>query len=474
MLTGVEYDLVSVGGGFAGMIAANRAAQLGLRAAVIERGAEELYLCNSRYSGGVMHVSYRDPSNPSDDLLRAINEITDGHANPALAQAIVEHCKRGLEWLQAEGARFARLDPSMQRSDIGSRAWILAPVRPPVTHLEWKGRGADVTLRMLEQNLVRRGGVVHRATSALSLLMEQGTCRGVRVSRGGEEFDVRASAVVLADGGFQGNREMVLRHLTPKPDALKQRGAGTGVGDGLRMAREVGADITALDCFYGHVLSRDAMTNERAWPYPQLDLLAAAGLLLDRRGSRIADEGLGGVFLANAIARQADPLGTFVVFDEVIWQDSGRAAAVPPNPTLLAVGGTLHQADTLAELAAKLGMDAAGLEGTVADYNRAVAAGTIGSLSPVRTNKRRKAQAVAVAPFYGAPACAGLTNTMGGVRIDGHARVLKTDGTPIQGLFAAGTTTGGLEGGPAVGYVSGLMKAMVFGLLAAERVAGHG
>ncbi|OGA50265.1 MAG: hypothetical protein A3G24_17250 [Betaproteobacteria bacterium RIFCSPLOWO2_12_FULL_62_13] len=473
MASGLEYDLVSVGGGFAGMIAANRAAQLGLRTAVIECGSDAAYRCNSRFSGGLMHVSYKDPALPREELLRAITEITEGHASPALAQAIVDHCKRGLEWLQAEGARFARVDPSMQRADIGSRAWILAPIRPPVTHLEWKGRGADVTLRMLEQNLVKRGGVVHRGTRAIALVMEGGSCRGVRVVSNNTETVIRASAVVLADGGFQGNREMVLGHLTPRPEAVKQRGAGTGVGDGIRMAREAGADITPLDAFYGHILCRDAMHNDRIWPYPQLDLLAAAGLLVNRHGRRIADEGLGGVFLANAIAREADPLGLFVVFDEVTWQDSGRAAAVPPNPTLITAGGTLHKANTLAELAAKLEMDASSLEQTVAAYNAAVASRTIGSLSPARSNKRRKAQPVAVAPFYGAPACAGMTNTMGGVRIDGNARALQPGGTPITGLFAAGTTIGGLEGGPAVGYVGGLMTAVVFGLLAGECAAAR-
>src|SRR3990167_3285755 len=98
MASGLEYDLVSVGGGFAGMIAANRAAQLGLRTAVIECGSDAAHRGNSRFSGGLMHVSYKDPALPREELLRAITEITEGHASPALAQAIVDHCKRGLEW----------------------------------------------------------------------------------------------------------------------------------------------------------------------------------------------------------------------------------------------------------------------------------------------------------------------------------------------------------------------------------------
>lgn len=467
-----EYDLVSIGGGIAGLVAANRAAQLGLKAAVLERGSEDLYACNSRYAGGVMHISYKDPANPPDELSRAINEITDGYAAPDLVEAITTNCRRGLDWLQEQGARFMRIDPSMQRADIGSRAWILTPVRPPVTHLEWKGRGADVTLRALEAALVKRGGVVHRGTSAVSLIMEQGSCCGVRALQGDIEVHFRARAVVLADGGFQGDQEMIRTHLTPAPASVKQRGAGTGIGDGIRMARAAGAEITALDGFYGHVLARDAMQNDRLWPYPQLDLVAAAGLLVNKSGKRIADEGLGGVFMANMIAREADPLGTSVIWDEVIWQDSGRAAAVAPNPALENEGGKLYKADSIKALAKLMGLDEQGLEATVRDYNAAVAAGTIGELQPARSSKRRKAQTVAVAPFYGAHACTGITYTMGGVRIDASARVVRPGRTPIPGLFAAGATTGGLEGGPPVGYVGGLMKGIVFGLLAAESAAG--
>jgi fumarate reductase flavoprotein subunit len=75
-------------------------------------------------------------------------------------------------------------------------------------------------------------------------------------------------------------------------------------------------------------------------------------------------------------------------------------------------------------------------------------------------------------PFRAAPVVAGITYTMGGVSIDGNARVLSIDDTPIEGFYAAGATTGGLEGGSGVGYVGGLSKSAVTGLLAAEHAAG--
>ncbi len=461
------FDLISVGGGYAGLVAATRAAQLGLRTAVLERGSDALYACNSRFAGGVMHVSYSDPTSPREALIKAITDICAGHADPELVDALASNAGRAVQWLKAEGANFAAAATARWRQ------WVLAPLRPPVTQMEWQGLGADMALRTLEKNLLERGGVLFRNTQVLDLINENLQCTGVRAREGKTEITFRARAVVLADGGFQANAELVGQHLTPAPHAVKQRNAGTGRGDGLRMARAMGAGVTKLEAFYGHVLSRDAMHNERVWPYPQLDELAAAGLLVNQSGQRIGDEGMGGVYLANAIARQADPLGTTVIFDEGIWQGPGRAAAIPPNATLLTAGGTLHKADTIAELAAKLGMDTTALEATVRDYNAALATGTLNRLQPARSGTRRKPLPVATAPFYGAPACSGLTYTMGGVRINRDAQVLRADGAVIPGLYAAGGVTGGLEGGPAVGYAGGLMKALTFGLLAAEHIAGR-
>lgn len=460
-----EYDLISVGGGYAGLSAAARAAQLGLKALVLERGSDELYACNSRVAGGVMHISYTDPASPPEELAKAINYQTADHADPALVSAVANNAGRAVQWLQSEGAGFERA------TNAGWRNWVLAPVRPPATHLEWQGLGSDMGLRALEKQLLARGGVLHRGTAVVELIMENGVCVGVRATQAGRNVEFRGGAVLLGDGGFQANDAMTGQHISPAPHALKQRNVRTGVGDGLRMARAVGAAVSKLEAFYGHVLSRDAMHNDRVWPYPQLDELAAAGLVVNGKGHRITDEGMGGVYITNAIAREADPLGISVVFDDAIWQGPGRAAGIPPNDTLRAQGGKLFKADSIAELARQLNVDAAGLEATVREYNAALASDKLGSLQPARSGKRRKPMPVATAPFYGAPACAGITYTMGGVRINAHGQVLRADGKVIAGLYAAGATTGGLEGGPAVGYAGGLMKALIFGMLAAEHLA---
>ncbi len=67
--------------------------------------------------------------------------------------------------------------------------------------------------------------------------------------------------------------------------------------------------------------------------------------------------------------------------------------------------------------------------------------------------------------------CAGITYTMGGIRVNEHACALRADGSIIEGLYALGSSTGGLEGGPAVGYTGGLAKSGVTALVAAEHAA---
>ena len=82
-----------------------------------------------------------------------------------------------------------------------------------------------------------------------------------------------------------------------------------------------------------------------------------------------------------------------------------------------------------------------------------------------------EAKSIKNAPFRAIPLCAGITVTMGGIAVDGAARVVRSDDTPILGLYAAGSCVGGIEGGPRAGYVGGLIKAFLLGLVAAESAA---
>ncbi|HXC91855.1 MAG TPA: hypothetical protein VNV18_16965, partial [Stellaceae bacterium] len=77
------------------------------------------------------------------------------------------------------------------------------------------------------------------------------------------------------------------------------------------------------DRFYGHLLSRDAMANRGLWPYPRSMRSRPRQLVVDRRGTRILDEGLGGISIANDLARLDDPLCATVICDAPIWETAG-------------------------------------------------------------------------------------------------------------------------------------------------------
>ncbi|MEO8722779.1 MAG: FAD-dependent oxidoreductase [Sphingobium sp.] len=458
------YDLAVVGGGLAGLTSAVRACELGLRAIVLEQGDGPQYPCNSRQSGGILHIAFHDPYREPAELTDLMARVTGGQARPDIATALANNAARFIGWLRDQDVRLMRFDPrEMYR-------WGMAPPRALKGGIDWAGRGPDRALAQLVERLLHLGGVLQLRSRATDLIIENGRCVGVRGELDGMETSWRASACLIADGGFQSDRALFETHIAPDFNAVFQRGARTGRGDGLKMALAAGAALTDTNRFYGHLLCADARSNDDLWPFPQLDALATTGIVVNGYGMRVADEGRTGVFLTNALASvPADP-GLFVIFDHAIWEGPGKSDRVGPNPWVEKGGGTIYRADTLSELAVLIGVPAEAFMETVGTYNHAMASGTLAQL-PIARSEKIQPFAISQAPYMAIRAIPGITYTMGGIAIDDHAQVLRSDATPIPGLFAAGAATGGLEGGSDAGYIGGLIKAGTFGLLAAERLA---
>ena len=465
----MTYDAIIIGGGLAGLTTAARLAELGKRPLVLEQGEGSQYPCNSRFAGGIVHIAQKDIAAPAGEIQAAIDALTGGAPETSLSPVMAAEGGRALQWLRGQGAKFVK------GGALEFMRWVLAPPRPRRPGLDWKGRGPDVLLRTLTARLETLGGTIERGAWARKLILDGGRVAGVVADRGGRSEGRHAGAVVIADGGFQGNPDLVRRHISPRPEALFTRGAGTGRGDGLTMAEAAGARLVGMDRFYGHLLGREVFDNEKLWPYPTVDAIASVSILVGGDGQRFADEGIGGVYMANELAKRANPLDAVVVFDEKVWTGIAADNRYPPcmNPSFVSEGGTVHAAATLAELAAMTGLPADRLDATVKAYNAAVAAGCTSTLTPLRSAERIKPLPIAAPPFRAIEVCAGITYTMGGIAIDRDSRVLRreAEGT-IDGLFAAGSATGGAEGGPRAAYLGGLAKAAITGLRAAETIAG--
>ena len=107
----------------------------------------------------------------------------------------------------------------------------------------------------------------------------------------------------------------------------------------------------------------------------------------------------------------------------------------------------------------------------MAEHNALVANGT--PSQPARTRNKHLPLGITEPPYRAIHVCAGITYTLGGIAIDRDSRVLDQIGQPVHGLYAAGSATGGIEGGAPALYLGGLAKAVVTGLRAAEHAVEH-
>jgi fumarate reductase flavoprotein subunit len=296
--------------------------------------------------------------------------------------------------------------------------------------------------------------------------MDGDRCVGVTGTHHGKSFEILARHVLVADGGFQSDSELVGEEIAKAPEKLLQRNGQSGFGFGLHMVMAVGGQISSLKGFYGHLQTRDALDNPELWPYPWWDDVATASIVVDREGRRFCDEKRGGIYIANRLAELDDPQSAFVIFDEAVWNSAGRRGQIAANPNFVRAGATIHWAGEINVLAAKAGLNPQQLARSVEEFNNAANEKTFASTGG-------KQRTISHSPYFAAPICPGITYTMGGILTDEHGRVLDSANMPIPGLFAAGATTGGLEGGEGVGYVGGLIKSLTGALLASENMLGE-
>jgi 3-oxosteroid 1-dehydrogenase len=317
------------------------------------------------------------------------------------------------------------------------------------------------------------------------LEVRDGRVIGVRATRGGEPLLIRARrGVLVATGGFERNEEMRRRYQRAPVGIQWTTGATGNTGDGILAGLDLGAATGLMDdAWWGPSIPLPG------GPYFCLAERSLPGcLLVNGAGQRFVNESAPYVDAVHAMYDGNTPenphIPAWLIFDQR-YRDRYVFAGLPPGkplPRRWYAAGAVVRADDLAGLAAETGVDAEGLVKTVTRFGEFAAAGKDSEFGrgdsaydryygDPRCHPNPNLAPLARPPFYAVKIVPGDLGTKGGLRTDERARVLRADGSPIEGLYAAGNASASVMGHSYAGAGATIGPAMTFGYIAARTMA---
>ena len=389
----------------------------------------------------------------------------------------------GVAITQAE-YRWLSLGPRHPRAMLASASVIgrLARTRLLRRRMLTLGQALAVGLRA---GLLAKDIPVWLGTPMTGLRVEDGRVTGAEVIRDGEPGIIRARrGVVLTAGGFERNEQMRARYQQQPIGTEWTTGAPGNTGDAIAAGEAAGADLDLMD---------------DAWWGPSIPLpggpffcLAERSLpgciLVNGAGQRFVNESAPYVDAVHAMyaghSESVPHIPAWLITDQR-YRDSYVFAGLPPRrplPRRWYKAGAVHQAPSLTALGEQIGVDADSLEKTVARFNEFAEAGRDEDFrrgdsaydryyGDPRQKPNPNLAPLSKPPFYAIKIVPGDLGTKGGLRTDERARVLRADGTPIPGLYAAGNASAAVMGHSYAGAGATIAPAMTFGYIAALDLA---
>jgi succinate dehydrogenase/fumarate reductase flavoprotein subunit len=527
-------DVVVVGSGGAALTAATLAHDQGAEVLVLEK-ADMLGGTTAVSGGGVWlpgnhKMAEAGIDDSREDALAYIRRLTNGtEPDSALLEVFVDTAPEVLRYLENHTpvrmhisplpdyywtwgipgnrpmpARAVEADPYPVRAELpdwadrlvsrgtlmslGAATTLTEDFMPKTPELEEELRrreeqdirpkGAALIARLFK-GLLERGVDAELETPVRSLVTnDDGDVIGVVAEHDGTEERIGArKGVVLACGGFEWNPELVRAHIGYD---VKPLSPPNNVGDGLTMASDVGAQLANLTSYWGTPVMFDPDITRDGDLVPQFEWGrgAPSSIVVNAKGKRFANEALPyndfpkafGIFDPDAIEfPNAAP--AFQIFDPKVRDSQRVLSMLPGQPD----PGWVVKADTIGDLADKIGVDRGALEETVARYNEHAARGEdpdfhrheVGLMSP------GVVAPIQLAPFYAVEMYPGMLGTNGGPQINADAQVRRRGGGVIGGLYAAGNTAANVFGWA---YPSGggtLGNGLVFGFRAGKHVGAQ-
>ena len=360
----------------------------------------------------------------------------------ALVDVFAHNALDGLKWLESIGGGWEDTV-----STILGAMW-------PRSH----GLATGNVIPTLEQAARENGVEILLNTAGKELTMADGKVSGVIAKNGEATVTLHANkSVVIATGGFAANAPMVCQYNNYWPglsDTMASTNSANLTGDGIVMAQAIGADVTGMGFAQlmpsSHPVDGSLFTG--VWGS------AETQLFVNKQGKRFVNEYAERDVLSKAALEQEDALFFIIADKEIVDQYAPRLETLEST-------GCIYLADTLEELAEKMGVPVDAFVETVNQYNEY----TLAKHDP-DFGKELFGNPIDEAPFCATPRSPSLHHTMGGLKINTETEVLDTNGNAIPGLYAAGEVCGGIHAGNRLGG-NAMTDFLVFGRIAGANAA---
>lgn len=540
-----EFDVVVMGSGGGGLLAALTAARAGAKVALVEKAST--IGGTTAVSGGVIWVPCNHRmaeaglTDSREQALTYMLRIADGRVPSALIERYLDVAPEMVRFVEAEteieftamplypdyhpefpgGVKGGRsLDNGLfDTTTLGEWQSKLRknPItgRMPITIPEAMGWGVfwnPFGAPYQEVAARAKAGVVHGGaglcgkllkallaagvtpmleTPGQQLVVEGGSVVGLDVTRGGGPLRLRArKGVILASGGFEWNetyRKAFLPLELTHPVSPPQN-----TGDGLRMAMSVGAELGNMgEAWWTPAVALPGETYDGAPLYRSEFSVRCLphSVLVNRRGQRFTNESHNyndmtkPYFHHDPVAYDRPNVPGWLIVDQQYLDKYVLVTAVKGRP----LPDWLIVADSLAALAEKIGVDAAGLASTVERFNGFARAGVdpdfrrgesafdrfYGDPRQLEQGGNPSLGTLEKAPFYAVQLHPGAMGTKGGPKTDEHARVLRAEGGVVPGLYAVGNAAASVAGPGYPGAGMTIGASMTFGYLAAKHAVAR-
>lgn len=450
-----EYDIVIIGAGGAGLAAACRAGELGLKAIVLEKtgiiGGSSV-LCGGQFSTFGTDLQAKKGKKDTaelffNDMMKTGKNMND----PKVVKAFVDMSKIQYDFL----TKTLNVHPRGVMAASGMSVPRAHTFNPPEVIKAMtkyaRDKGVEIVLNASAHRLV---------TDCAS-----GRVIGVKATINKKNVVLGANkGVILAAGGFSRNPQLLAKFnpIMAKADAIA--GAGTQ-GDGILMAQAYGADVADMPYIkatYGFAVG--SKSGQEVW-YP----FRFGAIVVNKKGQRICDESISKKDIGDKALEQENGIA-YCVYDEPINEETIKDHGTARYNYLKGLG-VFYSGNTLEEAAKKAGIDPKGLAETVKQYNDDVLTKGADSVFGRKfcVDISGKLVPINKGPFYIYPSTPVLVATYCGVKVDPRTHVIDVFGKPIKGLYAAGEVSGGVHGQSFLA-ASAISKSFTMGYIAADEL----